>query len=84
MDTDFAIQNTTGPTVTIGSGGSGSAWDTSAWDTTAWGTGVAIRQATLSRGKIADAFSVRVRTETNDRSISWNATNLIYRPAGVI
>lgn len=84
VDADFAVSNSSGQVVTLGAGESGSPWDTSPWNSTPWSTGTAIRQATLSRGKIGDAFSVRVRTSTNNRAISWNATNLIYRRAGVI
>lgn len=82
VDADFAQTNASGEIVTLGSGTSGTPWG-SPWGSP-WSTGTEIRQATLSRGKLGDAFSVRVRTETNDRSLSWNATNLIYRIAGVI
>ncbi|MGI9499788.1 MAG: hypothetical protein ACR2P3_07105 [Geminicoccaceae bacterium] len=84
VDTDFGLRNRSGEVVTIGSGEAGSPWDTSPWDTTPWASGPIVRQATLSRGDIGDAFSVRLRTSTNNRAISWNATNMIYRRAGVI
>lgn len=82
VDVDFRLGTEAGQVVTLGSGTSGTPWG-SPWGSP-WSTSSNIRQGTFSRGKLGDAFSVRIRTATNNRTISWNATNMVYRRAGVV
>lgn len=82
VDLDYSLRAAIGELVIVGSGSSTSPWG-SPWGSP-WASGSVSREATLSRGGVAEAFSVRLRTSTDDRSISWNETKHLFQPAGVL
>ena len=80
---DYATPSTqfiTSPTSTP----SGAAWDVAAWDSAAWAGGETISNSWLPANHIGRTISVRCKTRTQGQSVSWYATNYLYKVGGLV
>lgn len=82
LGSDFGEPELVSPTATRGS--SGSTWDKAEWDTASWVGGLTVIKRWDCIGKIGYNFSYRFAVSVNDINVSWFATNLLQRSAGVI
>lgn len=55
----------------------GASWDDAEWDAASWAAGVEVNKAWQSVNGLGDCASVRMRTSSNNGSISWQALQWI-------
>jgi hypothetical protein len=83
---DFAVDfSTVPPTSTIPyTVGNSAVWNTALWTTpTYWSDAALSFKSWISVRGIGYAASVIVRTQTTNTSLSWSATNFIYKPGAI-
>lgn len=66
------------------SGNSGSPWNTSPWNTSPWGSNPVIVKKWETVGGIGFCGALRMLVNTKDLSVSWQATDFVYQPGGVL
>lgn len=73
------------PTSTPSFGGtSGSPWNTSPWNTSPWASSPTIIKNWQSVGAIGYSGALRMLVNAKDITVSWQATDFIYQPGGVL
>lgn len=59
-------------------------WDDAEWDEAEWGGGAQITKDWLSVTGIGNAASVRLKTNSQNGTIRWNATDWLWEPGGFV
>ncbi|MGI9489348.1 MAG: hypothetical protein ACR2RF_26360 [Geminicoccaceae bacterium] len=62
----------------------GTLWNTELWDTFLWAGGGTIQKNWQTAADIGTAAAVRVKTETNNQSVQWFSTDVLFEPGGFI
>lgn len=62
----------------------GEEWDDAEWDVASWGVGATVNKDWQSVTGLGYAAALRMKVVANNGSISWQATDWIWQPGGVI
>ena len=56
----------------------GTLWDTELWDTFLWAGGQSIQKGWQTANQIGTAAAVRIKTETNNQTVRWFSTDVLF------
>lgn len=62
----------------------GTLWNTELWDTFLWAGGQTVQKGWQSAAEIGTAAAVRIKTETDNQSIRWFSTDVLFERGGFI
>lgn len=65
-------------------GGGGSVWDVTAWDAGEWGDNAQVAKDWISVTGLGYAAALRIRIHTDALTVSWQSTDWIFEPGGLI
>ena len=83
LDTDFALSDFAA--TEISTSFAGDRWDASLWDTAIWvGGRLPQRDWATVATREGFSYSIRLQVNSNNATVAWSATDVVYEPGGVL